>query len=103
MAEASVDKIFDLHIELTNLPPRTLDRVILAGHHVHEGVKSERDCVVCGVLVDADVVVIRKYNAQLVVQVGADSLLLEHCFGREKCSAEARHMECVAQLRQRLL
>eukprot|EP00965_Chrysotila_dentata_P158109 5223514-Pleurochrysis_carterae.AAC.1 len=28
MAEASVDKM----IELTNLPPRTLDRVILAGH-----------------------------------------------------------------------
>eukprot|EP00965_Chrysotila_dentata_P067796 2243135-Pleurochrysis_carterae.AAC.1 len=30
MAEASVDKIFALHIELPNLPPRTLDCVILA-------------------------------------------------------------------------
>eukprot|EP00959_Pyramimonas_sp_CCMP1952_P232519 4859333-Pyramimonas_sp.AAC.1 len=103
MAEASVDKIFELPIKLPNLPPRTLDRVILAGHRVHEGVRSERDGVVCGVLSDADVVVIRKYKAQLVVQVGADSLLLEHCFSREKCGAEARHIECVAQLKQRLL
>eukprot|EP00965_Chrysotila_dentata_P089148 2943742-Pleurochrysis_carterae.AAC.1 len=66
MAEASVDKIFELPIELPNLLPRTLDRVILAGHRVHKGVRSERDCVVCGVLADADVVVIRKYKAQLV-------------------------------------
>eukprot|EP00965_Chrysotila_dentata_P143426 4738974-Pleurochrysis_carterae.AAC.1 len=43
MAEASVDKIFEWHIELTHLPPRTLDRIILAGHRVHEGVRSERD------------------------------------------------------------
>eukprot|EP00965_Chrysotila_dentata_P046505 1545481-Pleurochrysis_carterae.AAC.1 len=68
MAEASVDKIFGLHIELTNLPPRTLDRVIFAGHRVHEGVRSERDGVVGGVLADVDVVIIRKYKAQLVVQ-----------------------------------
>eukprot|EP00965_Chrysotila_dentata_P044129 1466854-Pleurochrysis_carterae.AAC.1 len=60
MAEASVDKIFKLPIELINLPPRTFDRVILAGHRVHEGVRSERDGLVCGVLADADVVVIRK-------------------------------------------
>eukprot|EP00965_Chrysotila_dentata_P102847 3395860-Pleurochrysis_carterae.AAC.1 len=66
MAEASVDNIFELHIELTNLPPHTLDRVILASHRVHEGVRSERDGVVCGVFADADVVVIRKYKAQLV-------------------------------------
>eukprot|EP00965_Chrysotila_dentata_P022123 732209-Pleurochrysis_carterae.AAC.1 len=68
MAEASVDKIFKLPIELTDLPPRTLDRVILAGHRVHEGVRSKRDDVVCGALADADVVVIRKYKVQLVVQ-----------------------------------
>eukprot|EP00965_Chrysotila_dentata_P178629 5899290-Pleurochrysis_carterae.AAC.1 len=76
---------------MTNLPPRTLDRVILAGHRVNEGVRSERYGVVCGVLAEADVVVIRRYRAQLVVQVGADSLPLEHRFSREKCSAEARH------------
>eukprot|EP00965_Chrysotila_dentata_P123913 4096032-Pleurochrysis_carterae.AAC.1 len=40
MAEASVDKIFGLPIELPKLPPRTLDQVILAGHRVHEGVRS---------------------------------------------------------------
>eukprot|EP00965_Chrysotila_dentata_P096905 3202549-Pleurochrysis_carterae.AAC.1 len=68
MADASVDKICELHIELTDLPPRTLDRVILAGHRVREGVRSKRDGVVCGVLADADVVVIWKYKAQLVVQ-----------------------------------
>eukprot|EP00965_Chrysotila_dentata_P050578 1676213-Pleurochrysis_carterae.AAC.1 len=56
MAEASVDRVFELPIELTNSPPRTLDRVnTLAGHRVHEGVRSERDGVVCGVLADADV------------------------------------------------
>eukprot|EP00965_Chrysotila_dentata_P113668 3757311-Pleurochrysis_carterae.AAC.1 len=55
MAEASVNKIFELPIELPNLPPRTLDQVILAGHHVHECVRSERDGVVRGVLADADV------------------------------------------------
>eukprot|EP00965_Chrysotila_dentata_P015664 518162-Pleurochrysis_carterae.AAC.1 len=60
MAEASVDKIIESPIELPNLPPRTLDRVILACHRVHEGVKSEHDGVVCGVLADADVFVIRK-------------------------------------------
>eukprot|EP00965_Chrysotila_dentata_P100004 3304504-Pleurochrysis_carterae.AAC.1 len=32
MADASMDKIFELPIKLPNLPPRTLDRVILAGH-----------------------------------------------------------------------
>eukprot|EP00965_Chrysotila_dentata_P043947 1460870-Pleurochrysis_carterae.AAC.1 len=68
MAEASVDKIFELHIEFAKLPSRTLDQVILAGHRVHEGVRSEREGVVCGVLANADVVVIRKYKAQLVVQ-----------------------------------
>eukprot|EP00965_Chrysotila_dentata_P075041 2478718-Pleurochrysis_carterae.AAC.1 len=68
MAEASVDKIFELHIEMPNLPPRTLDHAILAGHRVHEGVRIERDGVFCGVLADADVFVIRKYKAQLVVQ-----------------------------------
>eukprot|EP00965_Chrysotila_dentata_P168336 5559026-Pleurochrysis_carterae.AAC.1 len=52
MAEASVNK--------TNLPPRTLDRIIFAGHRVHEGVRSERDDgVVRGALADADVVVIQ--------------------------------------------
>eukprot|EP00965_Chrysotila_dentata_P161276 5325915-Pleurochrysis_carterae.AAC.1 len=45
MAEASVDKMFELHIKLPNLPPRTLDRVFFAGHRVHEGVRSERDGV----------------------------------------------------------
>eukprot|EP00965_Chrysotila_dentata_P158165 5225819-Pleurochrysis_carterae.AAC.1 len=39
VAEASVEKNF----ELPNLPPRTINRVILAGHRVHEGVRSERD------------------------------------------------------------
>eukprot|EP00965_Chrysotila_dentata_P123170 4071538-Pleurochrysis_carterae.AAC.1 len=68
MAEASVDEISELPIELPNMPPRTLDRVILAGHRVHDGVRSERDGVVRVVLADADVVVIRKYKAQLVVQ-----------------------------------
>eukprot|EP00965_Chrysotila_dentata_P103476 3415151-Pleurochrysis_carterae.AAC.1 len=68
MAEASVDKIFELPIELPNFRPRTLDRVILAGHRIHESVRSERDGVVCGVLADADVVVIQKNKAQLVVQ-----------------------------------
>eukprot|EP00965_Chrysotila_dentata_P067949 2247663-Pleurochrysis_carterae.AAC.1 len=68
MAEASVDKIFELHIKLPKLPPRTLDRVILAGHRVHKGGRSERDGVVCGTPADADVVVIRKYKAQLAVQ-----------------------------------
>eukprot|EP00965_Chrysotila_dentata_P043585 1449339-Pleurochrysis_carterae.AAC.1 len=68
MAEASVDKIIELPIELPNLPPRTLDRVVFAGHRVHEGVRSERDRVVCGVLADADVVVVRKNKAQPVVQ-----------------------------------
>eukprot|EP00965_Chrysotila_dentata_P011514 376842-Pleurochrysis_carterae.AAC.1 len=43
IAEASVDKVFELHIELNNLPPRSLDQVILAGHRIHEGVRSERD------------------------------------------------------------
>eukprot|EP00965_Chrysotila_dentata_P164684 5437097-Pleurochrysis_carterae.AAC.1 len=99
MAEASVDKI----IELTNLPPRTLDRVILAGHRVHAGVRSKLDGIVRGVLAGADVVVILKYKAQLVVQVRADSLLLEHHLSREQCSAEPRHIECVAQLKQPLL
>eukprot|EP00965_Chrysotila_dentata_P098461 3254747-Pleurochrysis_carterae.AAC.1 len=61
MAKASVNKIFDL----PNLPPRTLDRVILAGHRLHERVRSERDGVVRGVLADADLVVIWKYKAQL--------------------------------------
>eukprot|EP00965_Chrysotila_dentata_P040829 1353457-Pleurochrysis_carterae.AAC.1 len=52
-----------------NLPPRTLDRVILASHRVHKGATSERDGVVCGLLADADVVVvIRKNKAQLIVQ-----------------------------------
>eukprot|EP00965_Chrysotila_dentata_P046506 1545482-Pleurochrysis_carterae.AAC.1 len=68
MAEASVDNIFELPIELPNFPPRTLDRDILAGHRAHEGVRSERDGVLCEVLADADVVLIRKYKAQLVVQ-----------------------------------
>eukprot|EP00965_Chrysotila_dentata_P020659 684057-Pleurochrysis_carterae.AAC.1 len=31
----------------------------LAGHRVHEGFRSKRDGLVCGVLADADVVVIR--------------------------------------------
>eukprot|EP00965_Chrysotila_dentata_P044095 1465588-Pleurochrysis_carterae.AAC.1 len=66
MTEASVDKISELPIELTSFPPRPLDLVILAGHRVHEGVRSKRDGVVCGVLADANVVVIRKYKAQLV-------------------------------------
>eukprot|EP00965_Chrysotila_dentata_P159008 5253062-Pleurochrysis_carterae.AAC.1 len=74
MAEASVDKIFGLIIELTNLPSCTLDRVILAGDRVHKSVRSERDGIVRGVLADADVDVIRKYRAQLVAQVRADSL-----------------------------
>eukprot|EP00965_Chrysotila_dentata_P025466 846837-Pleurochrysis_carterae.AAC.2 len=99
MAEASVDKI----IELPKLPPRTLDRVALASHCVQEGVRSEYNGVVCGVLADADVDVIRKYKAQLVIHVGADSLLLVHCLSREKCSAAARHIERVAQLTQRFL
>eukprot|EP00965_Chrysotila_dentata_P048784 1619084-Pleurochrysis_carterae.AAC.1 len=68
MAEASVNKVFELHIELPNLPPRTLDLVILAGLRVHEGVRSEHDGLVCGVFADADVLVIRKDKAQLVVQ-----------------------------------
>eukprot|EP00965_Chrysotila_dentata_P066130 2189463-Pleurochrysis_carterae.AAC.1 len=55
MAEASVYKIFELHIELPNLPPRTLNRVILANHRVHEGLRSKRDGIVCGALADADV------------------------------------------------
>eukprot|EP00965_Chrysotila_dentata_P186377 6153800-Pleurochrysis_carterae.AAC.2 len=69
MAEPSANKIFEFPIKMPNLPPRTLDRVILAGHHVHEGVRNERNGVVRGVLADADVVVIWKYKAQLVVQV----------------------------------
>eukprot|EP00965_Chrysotila_dentata_P016574 549414-Pleurochrysis_carterae.AAC.1 len=68
MAEASVDKIFELHTELPNLLPRTLDRVILASHRVHKGVRSKRDGVVRGALADADVIVVRKNKAQLVVQ-----------------------------------
>eukprot|EP00965_Chrysotila_dentata_P070226 2319564-Pleurochrysis_carterae.AAC.1 len=36
MAKASVDKNFESPIELPNLLPGTLDRVILAGHCVHE-------------------------------------------------------------------
>eukprot|EP00965_Chrysotila_dentata_P017465 580589-Pleurochrysis_carterae.AAC.1 len=68
MAEASVDTIFELPIEVPNLPPRTLDRVLFAGHRVHEGVGSERDGVSCRVLSDADVVIIWKYKAQLVNQ-----------------------------------
>eukprot|EP00965_Chrysotila_dentata_P230820 6198016-Pleurochrysis_carterae.AAC.1 len=70
MAEASVDKIFESSIEWPNLPPRTLDRVILDGHRVHEGARSERDAVVRGVLADVDVIVIRKYKAELVVHTG---------------------------------
>eukprot|EP00965_Chrysotila_dentata_P156618 5174805-Pleurochrysis_carterae.AAC.1 len=58
MAKASVDSIFEMHIELPNLPPHTLDRVILAGHRVHEGVRSERDGVVRGALTDAEVFVV---------------------------------------------
>eukprot|EP00965_Chrysotila_dentata_P032016 1067597-Pleurochrysis_carterae.AAC.1 len=68
MAEASVDKIFELHIKLPNLPPCTPHRVILDGHRVHEDVRSERDGVVRVVLANTDVVVIRKYKAQLVIQ-----------------------------------
>eukprot|EP00965_Chrysotila_dentata_P083971 2771962-Pleurochrysis_carterae.AAC.1 len=68
MAEASVDKIFELPIKLPNLSPRPLDRVILAGYRVHEGGRNERDGALRGGLADADVVVIRKYKAQLVVQ-----------------------------------
>eukprot|EP00965_Chrysotila_dentata_P112645 3722864-Pleurochrysis_carterae.AAC.1 len=68
MAEASVDTIFELAIKLPNLPPRTLDHFILAGHRVHEGVRSERGGVVCGILAYADVLVVRKYKALLVVQ-----------------------------------
>eukprot|EP00965_Chrysotila_dentata_P199681 6179534-Pleurochrysis_carterae.AAC.2 len=85
MAEASLDKIFGL----PNLPPRTFDRVVLVGNHVHEGVRNKRD---------GD-------KAQFAVQVGADSfnLALEHGLSREKCGAEARPLECVAQLKQRLL
>eukprot|EP00965_Chrysotila_dentata_P139845 4623269-Pleurochrysis_carterae.AAC.1 len=60
MAEASVDKILELHIELPNLPPRTLDQVILAGYRVHEGVRSKRGGVVCEVLADVDMVLIWK-------------------------------------------
>eukprot|EP00965_Chrysotila_dentata_P149178 4926708-Pleurochrysis_carterae.AAC.2 len=45
MAKASVDKILKLPIELLFLRPGTLDRVILAGHRVQEGVRSERDGV----------------------------------------------------------
>eukprot|EP00965_Chrysotila_dentata_P145984 4822899-Pleurochrysis_carterae.AAC.1 len=59
MAEMSVDKIFELPIKLINLPPRTLDRVVLAGHRVHEGIRSKRDGVVLGVLANPDVVVVR--------------------------------------------
>eukprot|EP00965_Chrysotila_dentata_P150701 4978915-Pleurochrysis_carterae.AAC.1 len=58
MAGASVDKIFESPIELTNLSRHTLGRVIPAGHRVHEGIRSDREGVVCGVLADADVVVI---------------------------------------------
>eukprot|EP00965_Chrysotila_dentata_P094735 3132924-Pleurochrysis_carterae.AAC.1 len=36
MTEASVDNIFELPIDFPNSPLRTLDRVILAGHRVHE-------------------------------------------------------------------
>eukprot|EP00965_Chrysotila_dentata_P005425 178179-Pleurochrysis_carterae.AAC.1 len=46
MAEASVDNIFESRIHrIAHLPPRTLDRVIVACHRVHEGVRSERDGV----------------------------------------------------------
>eukprot|EP00965_Chrysotila_dentata_P012784 422331-Pleurochrysis_carterae.AAC.1 len=56
MAETSVDKIFELLIELPNSLPRTLDRVvILAGHCVLDGFRSELGGVVRGVLADADV------------------------------------------------
>eukprot|EP00965_Chrysotila_dentata_P105221 3475262-Pleurochrysis_carterae.AAC.1 len=68
MAEASVDKIF----ELPNLPPRTLDRVILAGHRVQNCISGERDGIVCGGFADADVVVVWKNKAQFVVEAGAD-------------------------------
>eukprot|EP00965_Chrysotila_dentata_P051700 1716020-Pleurochrysis_carterae.AAC.1 len=69
MAMASEDKISELPIKLLNLPPRTLDRVILAGYRAHEAVRSERDGVVCRGLADANVVLIPKYKAQLVVQI----------------------------------
>eukprot|EP00965_Chrysotila_dentata_P139198 4603041-Pleurochrysis_carterae.AAC.1 len=45
MARRAWTRFSKLHIELPNLPPRTLDRLILAGHRVHEGVRSERDGV----------------------------------------------------------
>eukprot|EP00965_Chrysotila_dentata_P040299 1337471-Pleurochrysis_carterae.AAC.1 len=49
-AKASVDKI----LELPNIPPPTLDRVILAGHRVHENISGERGGVVCNGIADAE-------------------------------------------------
>eukprot|EP00965_Chrysotila_dentata_P104265 3443306-Pleurochrysis_carterae.AAC.1 len=46
MAEASVDTILELPIEFPNLPPRTIDRVNIAGNRIHEGARSKRDGVV---------------------------------------------------------
>eukprot|EP00965_Chrysotila_dentata_P032024 1067824-Pleurochrysis_carterae.AAC.4 len=83
MTEASVDKII---VELPNLPPLTLDRVVLAGHRVHEGICGERDGIVCSGVADADVVVVWKNTAQFVVE----------------SSAETGHIECVAQLERYL-
>eukprot|EP00965_Chrysotila_dentata_P071398 2359649-Pleurochrysis_carterae.AAC.3 len=82
--ERCLDKIF----ELPNFPPGTLDRAFLVlGHHVHDDVRRERDGIVCESLADADVVVVCKCKAKLVV---------------EYSSAEARHVGCVAQLERRI-
>eukprot|EP00965_Chrysotila_dentata_P170082 5613765-Pleurochrysis_carterae.AAC.1 len=54
MAEAGVDKICPSNCLICPLARSTVS-FSLHGHHVHEGVRSERDGVVCGVLADADV------------------------------------------------
>eukprot|EP00965_Chrysotila_dentata_P173040 5710230-Pleurochrysis_carterae.AAC.1 len=68
MAEASVDKIFELPIELTNLPCRSRPCHSHRSPHKRRCQKRARGGVVCGAFAEADVVVIRKYKAQLVVQ-----------------------------------
>eukprot|EP00965_Chrysotila_dentata_P243147 6205257-Pleurochrysis_carterae.AAC.2 len=70
VVDGSVDAI-NGEMAKRNLPPGTLEHVILASSHVHDGIRRERDGVVCGSLADADLVVAWKYKAKLVSKSSA--------------------------------
>ena len=84
------------------MPPRTLDTSTCARSDggFESGIASgglERDRVVGSGFADADVLLRGENEAELVVEVSADALLLEHRLGREERRAKARNKECVGQ------